>query len=81
MEEPDFKKFLETIAENLPKLQRLCWTSADNDWSYYEEICKEFASGKNIKLETRAFLIHCKCCGKPSSKYLRTYGPTTVRDK
>ena len=81
LEGHEFKKILETIAENLPKLQRLCLTSDENDWMFYYDICEEFASEKNIKLETRALLTHCKCCGKPSSKYLRTYGPSTVRDK
>ena len=56
---PDFKKLLETIAENMPKLQLLCLTAEVGDKDIYgelheyAEIFQEFASGRNIKLEIR----------------------------
>ena len=48
-----FKLFLDMIAENMPKLQRLCLTCQDEVEDTYEwnEMCQEFASRKNIKLE------------------------------
>ena len=46
-----FKLFLDMIAENMPKLQRLCLTCEDNDPNKWNEMCQEFASRKNIKLE------------------------------
>ena len=74
---PDFKKLLDTIAENMPKLQLLCLTSelSDTDefgeWDGYAKICQAFASGKNIKLEIRDVPVLCNfdggvksiCCG------------------
>ena len=46
-----FKLFLDMIAENMPKLQRLCLTCEDDDPNKWNEMCQEFASRKNIKLE------------------------------
>merc|ERR1739848_491744 len=56
---PDFKKLLETFAENMPKLQLLCLTAEVGDTDEYgelyeyAEIFQEFALGRNIKLEIR----------------------------
>ena len=56
---PDFKKLLEMITENMPKLQLLCLTAEVEDTDEYgelheyAEIFQEFASGKNVKLEIR----------------------------
>ena len=72
-----FKKLLETIAENMPKLQLLCLTVEVEDtnefgeWDEYAKICQAFASGKNIKLEIRDVPVMCNfdggvksvCCG------------------
>ena len=58
-----FKKLLETIAENMPKLQLLCLTVEVEDtnefgeWDEYDKICQAFASGKNIKLEIRGIPV------------------------
>ena len=46
-----FKLFLDMIAENMPKLQRLCLTCQDEDTYEWNEMCQAFASRKNIKLE------------------------------
>ena len=46
-----FKLFLDMIAENMPKLQRLCLICEDDDPNKWNEMCQAFASGKNIKLE------------------------------
>ena len=56
MNEPEFKKLLETIADNMPKLQLLCLTvELDNmdeeEFEEFDEKCQEFALAKNIKLE------------------------------
>ena len=53
LNEPEFKKLLETIAENMPKLKLLCITGEleNGEWNGYAKICQEFASAKNIKLE------------------------------
>ena len=57
--QPDFKKLLERITENMPKLQLLCLTAEVEDTDEYgelheyAEIFREFASGKNVKLEIR----------------------------
>ena len=76
LDKSSFKKVLETIAENLPKLQRLCLTTKLNyrhegKWDEYAKICQEFASEKKIKLEIRGVPIMCDfgygvksvCCG------------------
>ena len=53
----DFKIVFERIAENLPKLQRLCFTCQDiervskNLKGPHHQLCREFASEKNIRLE------------------------------
>ena len=39
------------IAENFPKLQRLCLTCEDDNPNEWKEMCQAFASRKNIKLE------------------------------
>ena len=50
---------METITENMPKLQLLCLTAEVGDTDEYgelheyAEIFQEFASGKNVKLEIR----------------------------
>ena len=38
-----FKLFLDMIAENMPKLQRLCLTCEDDDPNKWNEMCQEFA--------------------------------------
>ena len=43
--------FLDMIAENMPKLQRLCLTCEDEDTNGWNEMCQAFASRKNIRLE------------------------------
>ena len=77
----DFKNFLDRIAENFPKLQRLCLTGECylNDWS---EKFQAFASGKNIKVEisTVDFEIgECNCAEywmPPAPiKEMKIYGP------
>ena len=45
------ESFLDMIAENMPKLQRLCLTCEDEDTNEWNEMCQAFASRKNIKLE------------------------------
>ena len=72
------KKFLETITENLPKLQRLYLGFKDVekflDLPQSDLHCQEFASEKNIKIETYTILNQrdqlvlnrrgkCCCCG------------------
>ena len=47
----DFENFLDTIAENFPKLQRLCLTCNKYDSYYWRETCQAFASRRNIKVE------------------------------
>ena len=49
--ELDFENFLDTIAENFPKLQRLCLTCNKYDSYYWRETCQAFASRRNIKVE------------------------------
>ena len=56
MNEPEFKKLLETIADNMPKLQLLCLTEEldnmdEEEFEEFDEKCQEFALAKNIKLE------------------------------
>ena len=78
LDKPTFKKLLETIAENMPKLQFLCLTADVEDpsehgaeWPEYAEICQEFAGRQNIKLEIRDVPVLCNfdggvksiCCG------------------
>ena len=47
-----FKLFLDKIAENFPKLQRLCLTCEDGGIPMkWDEMFQAFASGKNIILE------------------------------
>ena len=95
LEKPAFKELLETIAENMPKLQFLCMIADVQDpsknWPEYAEICQEFATGKNIKVEIRALPVLCNfemdgikslCCGhyrvRPRvhpSKDVEIYGP------
>ena len=95
LEKPAFKELLETIAENMPKLQFLCMIADVQDpsknWPEYAEICEEFATGKNIKVEIRALPVLCNfemdgikslCCGhyrvRPRvhpSKDVEIYGP------
>ena len=45
-----FKKFLDTIAENFPKLQRLCLACEGDPYSWSETF-QAFASRRNIKVE------------------------------
>ena len=80
-EEPmDFKKFLDTIAENFPKLQRLCLTCEyySNEFS---ETLQAFASGRNIKVEISRVEIEidCKCTENwmppVPIKEMKIYGP------
>ena len=47
----DFKNFLDRIAENFPKLQRLCLTCEEYDQYDWRETCQAFASRRNIKVE------------------------------
>ena len=56
-----FGKFLETITENLPKLQRLCMTCQYVEWEPgWNDIFQVYASEKNIKLEISS-ILKCKC--------------------
>ena len=56
-----FGKFLETITENLPKLQRLCMTCQYAEWEPgWNDIFQAYASEKNIKLEISS-ILRCKC--------------------
>ena len=80
-EEPmDFKNFLDTIAENFPKLQRLCLTCEyySNEFS---ETLQAFASGRNIKVEISRVEIEidCKCTENwmppVPIKEMKIYGP------
>ena len=59
LNEPEFKKLLETIAENMPKLKLLCITGEleNGEWNGYAKICQEFASANNIKLEIRDYPV------------------------
>ena len=91
LEKEDFKKLLETFAENLPKLQRLCLTTEINNcfegnMDEYEEICRAFASQKHIKVEIRDIPVLCDfdygvkstCCGQYKvhpSKELKIFSP------
>ena len=72
-----FKKLLETIAENMPKLQFLCLTvqlsepDVHGEWDEFDKICRGFVSEKNIRLEIRDVPVLCNfdggvksiCCG------------------
>ena len=82
-EEPmDFKNFLDTIAENFPKLQRLCLTCEyySNEFS---ETLQAFASGRNIKVEISRVEIEIECKCKCTEywmppvpiKEMKIYGP------
>ena len=52
LDEDKFKMFLDMIAENFPKLQRLCLTVLDFDFDFgYYNMCLDFASEKNIQIE------------------------------
>ena len=56
-----FGKFLETITENLPKLQRLCMTCQYVEWEPgWNDIFQVYASEKNIMLEISS-ILKCKC--------------------
>ena len=49
-------QLLETIADNMPKLQLLCMTEEldnmdEEEFEEFDEKCQEFALAKNIKLE------------------------------
>ena len=55
--ECDLDDFLETIAKNLPKLQRLFLTCCEED-DLDSEMFQAFASGKNIKLEISSVNRH-----------------------
>ena len=73
-----FKKLLEKIAKNMPKLQHLCLmaevenTDQYGEWDDFAKICGAFASQNNIKLEIRDLPIPCNfdggiksvCCGR-----------------
>ena len=80
-DDSDFQDVLEKIAENLPKLQRLHLGFKDvekfldlhNQAPTRFEICQEFASEKNIKIETYTILNQrgkC-CCGNDLWFYFR----------
>ena len=72
-----FKKLLETIAGNMPKLQFLCLTvqlsepDVHGEWDEFDKICRGFVSEKNIRLEIRDVPVLCNfdggvksiCCG------------------
>ena len=91
LDKPSFENVLETIAENLPKLQRLYLSTelcsdVDGPWDEYAEICQKFASEKKIKLEIRGLPKLCEfgygvkslCCGHykvHSSKVLEIFSP------
>ena len=50
----DFKIFLKTLGENLPKLQHLCLTCQDlsNFWIQENYVtCEEFASRNDVKID------------------------------
>ena len=49
----EFENFLDTIAENFPKLQRLCLTCEEYDQYDWRETCQAFASRRNIKVEVK----------------------------
>ena len=75
----NLKKLLETIAENLPSLQRLCLSLnldvADEDedlddlfvYSSIFDVFREIASEKNIKIEIRGLPVHCDFDGGAKS--------------
>ena len=78
---------MERIAENFPKLQRLCLTSNPDaeEWNDYDEICQAFASKRNIKIEIRGLPVLCNfdggvksiCCGHYKihpSKEMKIFG-------
>ena len=46
----DFKDYLDTFAQNFPRLQRLCLT-CENDQNYQNETFQAFASKRNINVE------------------------------
>ena len=70
-----FKLFLDMIAENMPKLQRLCLTCEDDDPNKWNEICQEFASRKNIKLEISS-VLRCGCGTQPPAPWkTKIYSP------
>ena len=89
----DVKIFLVMIAENFPKLRRLCLTCEDIDTVLEDdkfEIFEKFASEKNIKIETYLVLDEeRKCsCGHSFSpvwyfynrlgpNYIFLFGPPT----
>ena len=55
--------FLETIAENLPKLKRLCLICQDHKHvNRWKERFEAFASGKNIKLEISSVIRYVGAC-------------------
>ena len=57
----DFKIVFERIAENLPKLQRLCMTCQYVEWEPgWNDIFQVYASEKNIMLEISS-ILKCKC--------------------
>ena len=59
------KKFLETITENLPKLQRLCLTLQYDVWELqWNNIFQKFASEKSIKIEISP-VLKCVCGHAP----------------
>ena len=77
---PAFKKLLETMAENMPKLQFLSLTAdvenpSFGEWSYYAKICQAFASGKNIKIEVRDLPVLCNYDGGVKSICCSRYRP------
>ena len=78
---PEFKKFLETIAENMPKLRLLCLTGevedtdVNGEWVEYAKICHEFATGKNIKLEIRDYPVLHNFIQAYPSDVVQIYSP------
>ena len=76
----DLKIFLDIIAENFPKMQRLCLTCEDYDCN---ETFRAFATGKNIKVEISTVEIYiddCSKCTEPwmppaAIKEMKIFGP------
>ena len=77
LNEPEFKKLLETIAENIPKLKLLCFTGEleNGEWNGYAKICQEFALAKKIKLEVKGYpIVYTELWAEPSDD-VQIYSP------
>ena len=76
-------KFLETIAENMPKLQRLCLACDDDYHPYKNEIFQAFVWRKNIEFEIEISSVFwyiggynsCGHCDALPSRELKIFHP------